>query len=386
MPDFLRPLIDAAVAIALAFALLCVFLVDRFVLSRDPGLGENTMRANVIKTKFRDPKKLRLAVTPSASFPPDPFTKKPGSKWDDMGKLLTEMGDGYKFDVLPIQAIALDPKKLNDYDVVFLTCAAGGLELKDALVDYVSGGGILYASDWRYGAVAAAFPAMVAPKYVAVGAQQELNADIVDPDLRDVLGSNKIHLKFDIGEWKSAAFAGPRVKPLIQGRFKKFKAESETIDAPLMVRFSMGKGTVIFTSFHNEKQNSAVETKLLKYIVFSLVTAGVDADVNDKLEEGGFAPQKSNLLSTPKRGNTIEKKYTNKSQCDLRFVLGFRNEGAKLRFRIVSPDAKQFTVDLESTAVVEVPGAIPGEWTYSVTDQNLPYDNFPFTVTVGEKR
>lgn len=385
MPDFLRPLIDAAAAIALAFALLCVLAVDYFFLGVS-GPGVNTLQANVIKTKFRDPKKLRLAVTPSASFPPDPFTKKPGPKWDDMGKLLTEMGDGYKFEVLPIQDIFLNPKKLNDYDVVFFTCASGGLELKNALVEYVSNGGILYASDWRYDAIAAAFPDMVSQKYVANGAKQELNADIVDPALCEVLESDKIHLKFDIGEWKSAAFAGPRVKPLIQGRFKKFNAESEIVEAPLMVRFSMGKGTVIFTSFHNEKQNSAVETKLLKYIVFSLVTAGVDADVSDKLEKGGFAPQKSNLLSTPKRGNTIEKKYTNKSQCDLRFVLGFRNEGAELRFRIVSPDGKQFTADLESTAIVEVPGAIPGEWTYSVTDIHLPYENFPFTVTVGEKR
>lgn len=385
MPDFMRHVIDAAAAIALAFALLCVFTIDFFFISNIGGPGENTLKANVIPSKFRDPKKLRLAVTPTGIFAADPFTKKGEEKWDDMGKLLNEMGDGYKFDVLPTQDIALNPKKLNDYDVVFFTCKAGGEELKSALADYVAGGGILYASDWRYDAIARAFPDMVQPNLVAAGAKQELEADIVDPGLRDLLG-NKIHLKFDIGDWKAAAFGGPRVKTLIQGKFKRYKAETQYVDAPLMARFTVGKGTVIFTSFHNEKQNSKVEKQLLQYIVFSLVTAGVDAEVSAKLDEGGFAPQKSNLLSTPKRGNTVEKKYTNKSQSDLRFVLGFRNEGAKLRFRIVSPDGKQFTTDLESTAIVEVPGAIPGEWTYSVTDLALPYDNFPFTVTVGEKR
>ncbi len=385
MPDFVRHIIDLATAIALGFALFCVFLVDVFFLSGVSGPGVNTLQANVIPSKFRDPKKLRLAVTPTGVFPADPFTKKPAEKWDDMGKLLHEMGEGYKYDELKIQDIALDPKKLNDYDVVFFTCAAGGEELKAALFDYVSNGGILYASDWRYGAVATAFPDMVQKQYEAAGAKQEIEADIVDAGLRDLLG-NKIHLKFDIGDWKAAAFGGPRVKPLIQGRFRKYKAESQVIEAPLMVRFEVGKGTVIFTSFHNERQNSETETKLLQYIVFSLVTAGVDAEVSAKLDEGGFAPQKSNLLSTPKRNNTIEKKYTNKSPCDLRFALGFRNEGAKLRFRVVSPDKKQFTADLESTAIIEVPGAMPGEWTYSITDLQLPYDNFPFTVTVGEKR
>ena len=56
-----------------------------------------------------------------------------------MGKLLDELGDGYRYDVLTIQTIATNPKKLNEYDVVFLTCAAGGEEeMKDALFNYVA--------------------------------------------------------------------------------------------------------------------------------------------------------------------------------------------------------------------------------------------------------
>ena len=70
----------------------------------------------------------------------------------------------------------------------------------------------------------------------------------------------------------------------------------------------------------------------------------------------------------------------------MRFALGFRNEGAKLRLHLRSPNGKQFTWEGESTAILDVPNAAPGEWTYTVTALHLPYENFPFTVTVGEKK
>ena len=151
-----------------------------------------------------------------------------------------------------------------------------------------------------------------------------------------------------------------------------------------MVKFQVKEGTVIFTSFHNEKQNSRTEKQLLQYLVFSLVTAGVDADVNAKME--GFTPQRSNLLSTPKSNQSIPKTYENKKTADLRFALGFRNEGAKLRFNIKSPDGKEFTKDCEGSTIFEVPNAAAGVWTYTATSLHLPYENFPFTMTAAEKK
>jgi len=308
-----------------------------------------------------------------------------------MGKLLDELGAGYKHKVVRIEDLINNPKSVHDYDVLFLTCADGGEnELKDVLVSYVTEGGILYASDWRYKAIARAFPDMVDESLVGQGAGQKLEADIVDPALRDALKTNKIELKFDLGEWKTAAFGGPRTKVLMKGTYKKLKEagalKSEEATAPLMVKFQVGKGTVIFTSFHNEKQNSRTEKQLLQYLVFSLVTAGVDNEIGSSLDQGGFSARGSNLLSTPQRNQTITKKYDNRAAADLRFALGFRNEGAKLRFNIQSPDGKQFTWEGTSTVILEVPNAAAGTWTYSVTDLQLPYENFPFTVTVGEKK
>jgi hypothetical protein len=390
MSDLMKYLIDAAVGAALVMALLVVFLVD-LVMHWSSGPGANTLEnVRPIDVSKTHGKKLKFGVTRTGEQP-NPFTRQV-EKYDDMGKLLKELGSGYKdFDNLEIKDLVVNPDKIKEYGVVFLTCNTGNEEeLKDVLRNYVAEGGILYASDLRFAAIQKAFPDEIAANLIGEGHPQDLEADIVDPALREVIGK-KIHLKFELGEWRPAAFGGARTKVLMKGKYKKLqrnKSDPEVFAvAPLMAKFTFGKGTVFFTSFHNEKQNSETEKKLLQYLVFSLVTAGVDAEVNSTLDQGGFTPQRSNLLSTPKRDQTITKTYDNAKVADLRFALGFRDgEGAKLRFTIKSPDDKQYTWEGTSSVILEVTGAKAGVWTYSVTDLHLPYENFPFTVTVGEKK
>lgn len=383
MPETLKYVIDAVVGAALLMALMIVFAVDWFI----SGPARNTLE-NVRVIPGKSPgsaKKLKLAVTKTKEDQ-DPFTKKI-KKWDDMGKLLAKLGDGYGYDELSVDQLILkhDAKTLSEYDVIFLTCHldTDADILKEPLQTYVANGGILYASDWRYEAVAKAFPDTAAPSLIGDGAAQQIEADIVDPDLREALRRRKIPLKFDLGDWKAAAFGGPSVKILLKGTYKKMKGQ-EPATAPLMVKFPFNKGTVIFTSFHNEAQNSEIEEQLLQYLVFSLVTAGIDAELNSSLDKEGFKPQGSNLLSTPPNGS-ITKEYNNKHVCDLRFGLGFRNEGYKLRFNIKSPSGKQYTHDCEGTTVLEVSGAEKGTWTYTVEARDA-YANFAFRTTVGEKK
>ena len=155
MPEFVKYLFDAAIGFALVVALMLVFAVDRFFFSE--GAEENTLK-NVVATeqKPRDVKRLKLAVTPTQTSQ-DPRTAKV-EFWDDMSKLLNELGDGYKHDKITMED-AINPKKLAEYDVVFLTCKDGLEEqLAGPLVEYVTNGGMLYASDWRYKAIAKAFP------------------------------------------------------------------------------------------------------------------------------------------------------------------------------------------------------------------------------------
>jgi hypothetical protein len=384
-----RVLIDVLAGGSLAFILLLIFLIDRLT-SGPAGIGPNTLEVDVISAGGRTDvsKKLRLAVTPS-EVEIHPQTGMPFPPWDDMSRLLRELGEGYQFDEVQPVAVAANARSLDNYDVLFLTCAKRRENLTNILREFVNRGGTLYASDWRYETVAEAFPDFVDKTAFGSGVRGDVHAEVVDAGLKDFVGPS-IPLRFDLDMWKTAGFGGPRVTTLLRGSYRKQRHPKDRFGdpatAPLLVKFQVGKGTVIFTSFHTEKQNSAVERKLLQYLVFTLVVADIDAKVAASIEEAGFAPQKSNLLSTPREDPTVTRKYLNSKQGPLRFSLGFRDAGAKLRLQIQSPDGRSYTWEGTSTVTLEVPRAVVGEWTYIVTALHLPYENFPFTVTVSEKK
>src|SRR5260370_11610226 len=137
-------LLDAGVAAGLVLALLVVIGLDKLFSS--PATTQPTRVTNETITTppntTRD-RPLRLAVTPTQN---DNL-----GKCDDMGKLLESLGKGYQYTEYPIRDLT-NAKKLADYDVLFLTCAPGGVEeaVTSNLRDFVGKGGTLYASDWRY--------------------------------------------------------------------------------------------------------------------------------------------------------------------------------------------------------------------------------------------
>ncbi len=378
--------IDAGVLGALVFALLLVVVVDKLLTAPEQSnsavITVPPQQAVVIKSPSTTvAKQLRLAVTPS-------HQDKNGLVWDDMAKLLSTLGEGYKFKL--INAIdLLDAKKLEEFDVLFLTCAPGGADasrIEEAftynLRNFVGQGGTIYASDWRYDSIAAAFPDIASARLKGDGRGQTLEAQVVDPGLRDMLKSDTVALKFDLDRWKTAAFAGDRVKVLIEGNYHQ--QQFGIAKAPLLVKFQFGKGTVIFTSFHNEKQNSEVEQKLLKYLVFSAVTAQIENQVNQTLVQGGFSPQRQNLLSASPGSPKVTYAYRATKAGKIRFVLGFDERGAKLHLSVVSPSGKKSEREGTSTFHIDEVSTGPGEWRYTVTARDLPYPEFPFTVTVAE--
>ena len=93
-----------------------------------------------------------------------------------------------------------------------------------------------------------------------------------------------------------------------------------------MVRFPLQEGTVIFTSFHNEKQNNQTELKLLKYLVFTAVTANVQSRTERSM--GGFSKSRDSLISVSQPDASFTRIYRCDARADLRFVLGFENQGA----------------------------------------------------------
>jgi hypothetical protein len=215
------------------------------------------------------------------------------------------------------------------------------------------------------------------------GAPQTLRAEVLDPGLRQMIGDG-IDLKFDQTDWRPAAISGEGVTVFLRGEFTTVDGQRAT--TPLLVKFPHGQGNVIFTSFHNEKQQSEQEMQLLKFLVFSAVTAGVDAEATRTMARGGFSQTKKNLFAASGNAETITQTYDNKEAADLQFVLAFADQGATLELRVQGPGGLDEKKRGTSTITIDVPRAVVGEWKYTITAVSVPSENFPFTITVGKKR
>ena len=394
-----RLLIDASLAAGLLAALGLILLVDRGCSGPKPEPAARDGRRAAVEVveesagTARPVDPPRLAVTPPA--------------FDDMGSLLTTLGEGYRYDDIAMEDL-LDPERLGRYDVVFVTCgyvpgdwvgerlrdderSGGGhyavrVETRERLARslrrFVGEGGTLYVSDRLFQLLVIAFPEMIDWDEVAHGAAGTVEAEVVDPGLRKRLGPT-VDLEFDKPAWRPAALRGAGVTIYLRGTFQT--TDEEEVNGPLLVRFPFERGQVIFTSFHNEKQNSRTERELLRHLVFTTVTAETDARVGRTLIRSGFSPVDRSLFSASPENPALSQVYDCKGGENLQFVLGFEDRGAKLELVVEGPDGRPLRRAATSTFTVEVPDAAAGAWHYTVKPLRVPYENFPFTLTVGAK-
>lgn len=384
---------DAGLAAGLVAALGIVFLVDRW---QGPSPSSGLGGGDGSKPRVQEPARAwRLAV----SHEDQPF--------DDMGQLLTNLGEVYKkYERLSLNDL-LDPRKIAETNVLFVACSGSpeswlgdrvrageraNTEIRTVKLDvldhakenlrkFVSRGGTLYASDLHFNLIAYSFPEFVDRGKVNEGKTQDVDAEVVDPDLREQIGA-RVPLKFDQPGWRPAAFKGEKVTVYMRGSYDTQEGKRET--APLLVRFPLKDGNVIFTSFHNEKQPGETEKKLLKFLVFTAMTANVQSRTEEIM--GGFSKSRGSLISVSKGDASLTRTYQCDKSADLRFVLGFENRGARLKLTVIAPDGTTAgEQEGDSTFTIDVPKAAPGEWKYTVTAISVPTENFPFRVTVGEK-
>lgn len=394
-----RLVIDAGVGLGLLLALAAVFALDWASTERDDGSPKTeTNTVEVVVDEGGDGtggrRALRLAVTPP--------------EYDDMGKLLNRLGSGYRYTQIELDDL-LDAEMLARYDVLFLTCGGaprhwlgsrlresqrGGTGIyrpKPEIVDkinksfrtFVGHGGTLYASDLQFDLVELAFPEFVDTAAEGRGEVQTVEAEVVDPGLRRLLGP-AIDLDFDMPSWRPAAFRGPDVTTYLRATYAVRDGAEQT--GPLLVTFPHGEGTVIFTSFHNEAQNTEMEEELLRHLVFTTVTAREEGKIRRTMVRGGFSPTARNLLSASSGGKPVEQTYECRRRGPLQFVLGFEDQGAELRLSVVGPGGDKFQKTGAKTFTISVDDAAVGPWSYTVSPIKIPYENFPFTLTIGEKQ
>lgn len=384
---------DALLATALAVALGLVFFLEPQ--QKSPASPIAPAEAVETTPPPLQPKLMRLAVVPETA------------EFDDMGLLLDTLGEAYAYRRIGFDDL-LDSAKLARFDIVFLTCsglpenwlgeAAGGqlrggtlrspnvetfARAKTALRAFVGGGGTLYASDLHFGVIAECFPEFVDNSLRARGAAQTVEAEVLDAGLREQIGDT-IELAFDQEGWAAAALSGEGATTYLIAMFNTNDGNRKK--SPLLVKVPFRQGNVVFTSFHNEKQNSDKERQLLKYLVFSAVTAGVDAEAGRQMAKGGFSATKKNLFSTSREAESVSQTYENNSMKDLQFVLAFPQQGATLELAVTGPDGNTVRKQGSATITIDIPGAASGTWTYAIKAVKVPNENFPFTITVGQKK
>lgn len=332
-------------------------------------IEEGPLQYSVRRLRFPDgaPKQLRLAVTPF--------------HYDDMANLLTQMSPGYRFSNIKNED-TYSYDKIKDHDVLFLTCSEiypQDFQSLGALRKFVEMGGTLYASDLRGDLLVNAFSEFRARAAILPGVPQDIDASVTDKGLQTYLDRKMIPLKFEAPGWRPAAFDSARVTVYLKGVYRNNLGQQFTV--PLMVKFRVKRGTVIFTSFHNSRNDSEIVKKVLEFLVFSSVNARSEARLKELMQQSQFTPQ--DLHTVLVCADTPVQAIHQHKGGGLQIALGFENLGAKLKLTLHSPSGRKIEHEDQGIYLIEVPQAEPGAWRYVVTPIEVPYPNFPVVAAVG---
>jgi len=197
--------------------------------------------------------------------------------WDSIEEILDYLGFPYDLYTADTgEALVSDAAQLADYDAVFLNCGASydgwSPAATTGLRTYAFGGGKVYASDWAYIMIERAFPDMIhfvneelaGPK---VGMADMVKGEVLDTALKDVMG-DEVDLYYQLGAWVVPDDVGNGSSVMVQG-----DAPTDTgsvVDAPLTIRAPEGKGSALYTTFHNEAQATSDAKQILFEFVLNL--------------------------------------------------------------------------------------------------------------------
>jgi hypothetical protein len=204
-----------------------------------------------------------------------------------------------------VEVFFADPFEIGGYDVTFLSCGMRGAgafvyndasERDDQLVDddtavtnlreYVDNGGFVYATDWSYDLIEAAFPDQIdflgddgELDAAQLGEPQIINGVVVDTALREDLGmssgNNEVEVRFDFDAWSVIEGVGDGTSVLVEGDivYKDGADDAELDDSPLLVIFDYGHGKVVYTPFHTQAQYTTDVQDIINFLVFQFQQA-----------------------------------------------------------------------------------------------------------------
>jgi hypothetical protein len=344
----------------------------KFLLPLSQPVSDLVHRVTNFKAGEAKSKKLRLAVSTPM--------------WDNIGALLEKLGPGFRYTTIRQDDVD-DPGRLDAFDVVFLNCGGGVVIQPNSpaqknLRQYVETGGTVYASDLQYQNLITTFPEYSYPNTNLKKPQGNVLALVTDKGLQRILG-RQIWLHFDLVH-EPAAFNPQRAKFYLAAQVNGFAGQSMVV--PLLAKFQCGKGSVIFTSFHNAKNLTPATEKLLLYIVFSAINSEVETKTQTAATMDEFKAHEVKTLNISQGFSLAKQPVVRNKKGKVRLALGFRDGCARMLFRVFTPDGKVIQHVDRSSFVMEIDDAPAGTWHYTVTALEAPFDNFPITVMVAEPK
>lgn len=184
------------------------------------------------------------------------------------------------------------PTLLANYDIIFLNCGLNEykVEFANNLNDYVTNGGLLYATDWAFEYLV--YITQGGADYLSFyepdrsGTSLSTEAEILDPTLIDWLDLNydievpnaTVTIDEFLGSWQVVDTYDPTtVIPWLYGPVE-YDGISES--KHLAYTFLHGDGGVLYSSFHTENNTSDATTveRLMQYMVFELADMKVTVE------------------------------------------------------------------------------------------------------------
>lgn len=331
------------------------------------------------------------------------------SGYDNMGAILTR--HGLKFKEID-EADLKNLDKLKSYDVIYINCTntvdEGIVAAKDAeaIKNFVSGGGIVYASDFGASVIEAAFPEKIDfydigegfEENEALGARQgdagEVDATVTDSGLAAVLGKKSININFDLGGWVVVKSVGPGVRVHMRGpaafsfRENEDKNNASEGDLPYVVSFSEGKGEVLFTSFHNEAQNTADMEKVLDWFATKTRVGKLAQDTRKIAVKDSGNKVLQEVVDMVDGGDEKSYEFKASGNADFGVILNF-DGGSGLDISVTEPGGSVIVSEQVSKPpfVYQKIKAKKGTYVFKVKGEKTGGKNLPFVLSAfGPKK
>jgi hypothetical protein len=295
--------------------------------------------------------------------------------YDDIGKVLDRLW--IPFEEIKVRGFG-DWDVLEKYNVVFVNCSwhADGEHRwkphRQNVIDFVSRGGCIYASDLSASLIKVAFPSML--DFGGGLPSGTYNADVVDEGLAAVVGP-QVQVQYNRVATSVKSFARG-VHVYVRTATGETKRSDEMVTS-----FPHAAGDVVFTTFHNHKQTSEGEDELLKFLVLRPLMGSTARASVEKLKTSGFERRTQVIGRSSARKEKVFVYHAAQGD-SIRFYLDWKDEN-QLSLSVFSPsgDHVKEVSGWTSPLFVDVKASKGGDWTYSV--KSLIGKEAPYVASVG---